>query len=144
MKRAWVLALLAACGGSSVGSDANGGGGPDAPPPAHTGGVGFTVNKAVGSSPNASSSAYAQFNSAAPQCTTSHRTGPCYLQQCTTAVTTVSAGTITITGGSQPITLTPGTTGQYNAFGATIDLAHPGDQLTVTAQGKHLTFKRER
>lgn len=112
MTRASILALVAACGGSSAGSDANGGGGPDGPPPAHTGGAGLTVYKATSASgPVVGTSAYAQFNSSAPQCTTSHRMGTCYLQQCTTAVTAVSAGAITITGGSQAIDLTPGTGG---------------------------------
>jgi hypothetical protein len=132
--RGLALAFLAACGGggSSVGTDATGQG-PDAAPPAHNGGAELTVYK---SSVTTGSTAFAEFNMQPAQCTTSHRTGSCYVQTCTTGLTAVSAGTVTITGGSAPITLTPDGTGSYSPFTTMTDVAHPGDPLTVTAAGE--------
>lgn len=136
--RALALVVLAACGG-------NGGPGgglfgmPDAPPPAHSGGAGVNVYKGIGGgSTIVGTSAYASFDAAPNQCPVLMHVGNCYVEQCSTTMPThmyQNAGTVHITGTSQPITLTPATDNTYMSFTATADLAQPGDMITVTADG---------
>ncbi len=140
--RRWLLVLVAACGGGGNGNpfatDGNGGGGADGAPPAHNGGAGVSVYKGSSTSgPVVGTSGYASFDSAGYECTTSNRIGTCYLESCTssTTITYASAGTLTITGGAQTITLTPDATNKYAPFSAMTDLVQPGQMLTLTAAG---------
>jgi hypothetical protein len=137
--RALALVLVAACGGGGGGGGGGIFGTPDAPPPAHSGGAGVSIYKGTGGgSTIVGTSAYASFDAAPPQCPILMKMGNCYVEQCSTTTPMhmyENAGSVHITGTSQPITLDPAADNTYMSFTATADLAQPGDMLTVTADG---------
>jgi hypothetical protein len=67
-------------------------------------------------------------------CTT-NSIGPCDLGSCGTATMYPNAGTLTLTGGMQTVTLTPGTDGSYSDASGTTALWNGGETLTITASG---------
>jgi hypothetical protein len=127
MRRAWFACALAACG-SGGGDDS----GPDAAPPGHAGGVALSSLKST-SPALASTAASAAFTDSA--CTQSARTGGCYIQTCTPSQTYVSGGTVTISGGSETITLMPRADNMYQTFSAMTEVFQPGQMASVSTTG---------
>jgi hypothetical protein len=76
-----------------------------------------------------------------PGVSTTTTVGACAVTVYTTLATTnsppvdESAGMITVTGGSQPVSLVPDATGKYTSANGGIDLFTGGEMITVTAAG---------
>jgi hypothetical protein len=134
MRIAIGLFVVAACGGD----DAGGGGGPDAAPPMHRGYVRVQSYDGTNASnlPSVGGTAIAGFFTSAHYCTTEETVGPCKVTSCiATPSGAVSAGTITMTGGAQPVMLVPGTDNKYTQLTATTKLFNGGESVTFAATG---------
>lgn len=117
----YAVVLFAACSGSP-----DGGGSPDAPLPAN---AGYTYISHNGF-------ASAGFFVGPGYCPASQRIGPCEVFQCTrTAPPAASAGAITISGASQPITLMPSVDKTYQTMNAPKPLFTGGELVTFAAAG---------
>jgi hypothetical protein len=136
MRYAFVL-LVAACSGGGGGDD-DGGGTPDAAMPTHTGYVSIQSYDAMNApnTPTRGGTASASFFSSGAFCTTSQTIGACEIATCPQATpAAVSAGTITITGAAQAITLTPTAENAYNTFMVATPLFNGGESITFAAAG---------
>lgn len=137
----YALIFLVACGGNGGG----GGGGDDAPgpdaanPPAHSGFVSIQSYDAMNipNTPTRGGSTSAGFFTAGSACTTMQTIGPCKVQQCATTQPqgAQSAGTITITGATKPLSLVPGTDKLYAQQTSMTSLFNGGDMITFAAAG---------
>ena len=140
----YALIFLVACGGS--GDD--GGGGDDTPgvdaasTASHAGFVSIQSYDAMNipGTPTRGGSTSAGFYMAGPQCTTLQTLGPCKLQQCPTSTPAgpQSAGTITITGATKPLSLVPGTDKVYAQQTSTTTLFAGGESISFAAAGADL------
>ncbi len=61
--------------------------------------------------------------------------GPCDIGTCAAATSNPNAGTITVMGGTQAVTLTPGSDGSYTDATGTTALWNGGETLTISASG---------
>ena len=133
----YALIFLVACGGNNGGGDD--GPGPDAAPPAHTGFVSIQSYDAMNipGTPTRGGTTSAGFFTAGAACTTLQTIGPCKVQQCTTTTQSgaQSAGVITITGATKPLSLVPGTDKVYAQQTSTTSLFNGGEMITFTAPG---------
>jgi hypothetical protein len=127
------ISIIAACGGSS----GNPGGGPDAPPAAHSGGAGLAESHPTNPGATVNTSAFAAFDGGPNECTTMDRMGPCYVQHCDRSMAMyVSAGAITISGGAgQPISLVPDASNRYSPFSMPAELFPAGQTINLAASG---------
>lgn len=128
------LALVAACGGGSSGSSV------DAPPA--TANDGFITLQSytdhnVPTKADAGGRVDIAFSTGHTSCRSLGSSGPCEELDCSAAVTagSHSAGTITVTGATVPVSIPPGTNGVYPGYQATQALFNGGETLTVAASG---------
>ncbi len=132
------LIFLVACGGNG-GGGGDDGPGPDAAPPAHAGLVSIQSYDAmnVPGTPTRGGSTSAAFFTAGSTCTTMQTIGPCKVQQCvsTQPQGAQSAGTITITGATKPLSLVPGTDKVYVQQTSMTSLFNGGEMITFAAAG---------
>ena len=148
--RAWsvrlVVVSLAACGGGggAGGDDTNNGGtdGPkptdDAPKPTHHGLIDIQSYDAMNApgTPTRGGQATAAFFAMGDYCTTTQVIGPCNVLACASGFPPgVSAGTVTLTGAAQPITLMPDPDKTYPAAPSTTPLFSGGETITYAATG---------
>jgi hypothetical protein len=146
-KLVWCL-VLAACGGnddSGGGGGGDGGGGSDGSGsgqvPANSGFVAITSIDAVsGTTPIQNGSVSASFAMAQTTYTCAQNiVGPCTVYVCPTttppAPTYASAGTVSVTGLAQPVSLTPQANKMYTAFTSQATLFSGGETITITGAG---------
>ncbi len=134
------LIFLVACGGSNNGGGGGDDGpGPDAALPAHSGSVSIQSYDAMNipGTPTRGGSTSAGFFTAGAACTTMQTIGPCAVRNCGTAQPqgAQSAGTITITGATKPLSLVPGTDKQYVQQTSMTSLFNGGEMITFAAAG---------
>jgi len=129
MKRYGLVLVLVACSGGDDGVDA--------PMPAYSGYVQVESYDAMDlASQQRGGLATAGFSMSGVDCTTVQTVGACVVMDCPdTDASSVSGGTVTITGAAEPITLTPSTTGHYDARVSPDPLFNGGETLTFTASG---------
>lgn len=143
-----ILLSLAACGGgdSSVDGNTAGDGGTDgakpmqdAAKPTHHGFVDLQTYDAMNtpSTPTRGGQAIAAFFAMGDYCTTAQTIGSCSFLQCMNGFPTgVSAGTVTLTGAAQPITLMPNPDKTYTAVtSTTTPMFSGGENVTFAATG---------
>ncbi len=131
------LILLVACGGGGSGSGDDVAT-PDATKPTHSGYVSIQSYDAmnVPGTPTRGGSAGAGFFTMGEACQVSQTIGPCEVANCGAAATgAVSAGTITITGALEPISLVPGSDHTYAQLMSTTSLFNGGESITFAASG---------
>lgn len=132
-----VIFFLAACGGTDGGGDDGPAG--DAALPTHTGFVSIQSYDAmnVPGMPTRGGSTSAGFFTGGQYCTTLQTVGPCTLQQCTTAAPAgaQSAGPITISGATKPLSLVPAADMTYAQQTSQTTLFSGGEMITFTAGG---------
>lgn len=137
----WCLALVA-CGGDDD-SGGGGSGSPDAagPAPANTGYVSVqSINAISGTTPITYGGVSATFSTtvATPACTL-QEVGPCTVYTCTTTTPMAvyhSAGTVSVTGIKQAVTLTPQPDNIYMPFSSQqATLFDGGETITINGSG---------
>lgn len=132
-----VLIFLVACGGNGGAGDD--GPSPDAAPPAHSGFVSIQSYDAMNipGTPTRGGSTSAGFFTAGSACTTMQTIGPCKVQQCATTQPqgAQSAGTITITGATKPLSIVPGADKTYPQQTSMTSLYNGGEMITFAAPG---------
>ena len=130
--------MVAACGGDDDGGG-GGGGGTDSALPLHRGYVSIQSYDAmnVPNMPTVGGYASAGFFKSDGYCTTLETIGPCEVASCTTTTPTgaTSAGTITMTGGLQPVTLAPSADKTYAQLMTMTKLFDGGETITFAATG---------
>jgi hypothetical protein len=137
--KATLLVLLVACGGGGAAGDDDDVQ-PDAPRPGQFGFASIQSFDAmnVPNQPLRGGSASAGFFSNGRICTTQETIGPCIVQQCDFNATppAISAGAITLTGGTRPITLAPAADQTYPTLNVQTGLLFdPGATITFSAAG---------
>jgi hypothetical protein len=130
----YAFVVLAACSG---GGD-DGGGSIDAPKATHSGYVSIQSYDAMNTpnTPTRGGTASAGFFGSGAFCTNLMTIGACDIATCvSTPPAGVSAGTITISGAAQAVTMTPTATATYNTFMTADPLFSGGEMITFTATG---------
>jgi hypothetical protein len=135
------LILLTACGGSAATmGDDDDGPGPDAAPPANTGFVALsTYSGSSGGTAFQGGAASASFNTTPGAACAEEKFDNCSVFTCpqgqTTTPTYVSAGTLTVTGARESITMSPEPDNSYMAHVSMQTLFSGGEMLTFTGSG---------
>jgi hypothetical protein len=130
-------------GGDDGGFNGDGGGGDDSGGPAYGGYVdGVSYSYTSGGQPIRGGSFGAGFaRPTGGSVCTLNRVAPCDVFECTTstvdagALTYASAGDVSITGGTQSVTVSPGSNGSYTFKNTTTVLWNGGETLTMRASG---------
>ena len=136
----WIPAVLSfgliACGGGGGGSDDDDVPADAAPSTTHTGFLfiqSFTAEQPPGTIVRGGT-ASAGFSAVADACAR-EVVGPCTISSCGAFASFADAGTVTITGGTQPVTLTPGVDHQYAPLTVQNTLFADGADLSFAAAG---------
>lgn len=134
------MLVVVGCGGTSGGGGGDDAPGPDAATvPAHSGFVSIQSYDAMNipGTPTRGGSTSAGFFTAGSACTTMQTIGPCAVRNCSTAPPqgAQSAGAITITGATKPLSLVPGTDKVYAQQTSTTSLFTGGETIMFVAAG---------